>query len=66
MQSALRLQKMFADLCNGQPLSCINLYDSIKDLTAHQAVKQPIANAYSIWQIVHHCVVGKNMYCKNK
>lgn len=59
MTSSLRLQKMFADLYNGQPWSCINLLDIIKDLTAEQAAQHPIQNANSIWQLVHHCVGWK-------
>jgi hypothetical protein len=55
MSEAQRISKLFSDLYNGNPLTCIKLSDLLEGITAAQAASRPIASANTIWQLVQHC-----------
>ncbi|MFI5171231.1 MAG: DinB family protein [Chitinophagales bacterium] len=56
MNESKNISKLFADLYNGNPWTCIKLSDILDGITADQAASRPIANANTIWQLVNHCV----------
>ncbi|MCI1189620.1 DinB family protein [Hymenobacter sp. DH14] len=57
MPEITRLLDQLRRAFDGEPWSGPSLLDTLKDLTAAQAARQPIANAHSIWEITCHAGV---------
>ena len=55
MKELQRINKMFADLFAGDPWIGVNIMDSLKKISAHQANKK-IGEHNSIWEILHHLI----------
>lgn len=59
MKETARITKLFDDLYNGEPWIDVNLFGTIKKLSAKQAAKKVSPKYNSIWEIVNHIIKWK-------
>ncbi len=64
MNESQKISKLFFDLYNGNPWTCIKLSDILEGITAVQAASRPIPSANTIWQLVQHCVAWRENVLK--
>ena len=56
MQETERIIKLFDDLYDGSPWIDVTLIGTLENVTAEQAMKRPLPNRNSIWEIVNHLI----------
>jgi uncharacterized damage-inducible protein DinB len=56
MKEQERIIKLFEDLYNGSPWIDVNLYDTLKGISAEDAATKRIKKGNSIWEIVNHLI----------
>ena len=56
-----RIQDQLHRAHNGAAWHGPSLNELLADVTAEQAIAHPVANAHSIWELVHHIVTWENV-----
>lgn len=60
MKETARLQKMFADLYDGDPWLDVTFVGTLSSLTAQQAAHKPSPDWNSIWEITNHLIAWRD------
>lgn len=59
MNETQRIQSLFTELYHGQPWLNVTLHDTLSRITSEQAVKRPVKDANTIWEIVIHMIAWR-------
>jgi hypothetical protein len=56
MSEVARIRGLYKSICVGPAWHGPSLAENLKDVTAEQAARHPIAGSHSIWEIVRHVI----------